>query len=79
MKKIFLILLLLPINVYALSVPSRNAILIDQDSGRILYSKRMDEKRLIASTTKIMTAIIAIESGKLDEKVKVNDSVLKSC
>ena len=78
MKKIFLILLLLPINVYALSVPSRNAILIDQDSGRILYSKRMDEKRLIASTTKIMTAIIAIESGKLDEKVKVNDSVLKS-
>ena len=78
MKKIFLIILLLPINVFALSVPSRNAILIDQDSGRILYSKRIDEKRLIASTTKIMTAIIAIESNKLDDKVKVNDSVLKS-
>ena len=78
MKKILLILLLFPINVYALTVPSRNAILIDQDSGRILYSKRIDEKRLIASTTKIMTAIIAIESGKLDNKVKVNDSVLKS-
>lgn len=78
MKKIFLIILLLPINVFALSVPSRNAILIDQDSGRILYSKRLDEKRLIASTTKIMTAIIAIESNKLDDKVKVNDSVLKS-
>ena len=79
MKKILIILLLLiPINVYALSVPSRNAILIDQDSGRVLYSKKIDEKRLIASTTKIMTAIIAIESNKLDDKVKVNDSILKS-
>lgn len=78
MKKILIILLLIPINVFALSIPSRNAILIDQDSGRILYSKRIEEKKLIASTTKIMTAIIAIESGKLDDKVKVNDSVLKS-
>ena len=78
MKKILLILLLIPINAYALTVPSRNAILIDADSGRILYSKRINEKRLIASTTKIMTAVIAIESGKLDDKVKVNDSVLKS-
>lgn len=77
MKKILLILLLIPINVFALDISSRNAILMDQDTGRILYSKKIDEKRLIASTTKIMTAIIAIESGKLDEKVKVNDSVLK--
>ena len=46
MKKILLILLLIPLNVYALTVPSRNAILIDQDSGRILYSKKIDEKRL---------------------------------
>ena len=66
MKKILISLLLIPINVFALSIPSRNAILIDQDSGRILYSKRIEEKKLIASTTKIMTAIIAIESGKLD-------------
>ena len=55
MKKIVLLLLLIPINVYALSVPSKSAILIDQDSGRILYSKNINEKRLIASTTKIMT------------------------
>lgn len=78
MKKILIILLLIPINVFALSVSSRDAILMDQDSGRILYSKNINKKRLIASTTKIMTAIIAIESGKLDDRVKVNDSVLKS-
>lgn len=57
MKKIIIIfiMLLLPINVYAITVPSNNAILIDQDSGRVLYSKNINEKRLIASTTKIMT------------------------
>ena len=56
MKKIlFVFLLLLPIRVLALSVPSKNAILIDQDSGRILYSKNINNKRLIANTTKIMT------------------------
>ena len=79
MKKIIvLIILLIPINVFGLSVPSRSAILIDQDSGRVLYSKNINEKRLIASTTKIMTAIIAIESGKLDEIVTINDSVSES-
>ncbi len=56
MKKILLLLLLLiPINVFAINIPSKSAILIDQDSGRVLYSKNIDEKRLIASTTKIMT------------------------
>ena len=50
---------------------------MDMDSNRILYEKNIDEQRLIASITKIMTAIIAIESGKLDEKVTVGDEVLK--
>lgn len=81
MKKIFIIItifLILPFNALALSVPSNNAILMDEDSGRILYSRNIDEKHLIASTTKIMTAVLAIESGKLDEMVTINDSVLKS-
>ena len=66
------------LNICAITVPSNNAILIDSDSGRILYSKAINEKHLIASTTKIMTAILAIESGKLDDIVKINESVLKS-
>ena len=79
MKKIlFVFLLLLPIRVLALSVPSKNAILIDQDSGRILYSKNINNKRLIASTTKIMTAVIAIESGKLDDLVTIDKESTKS-
>ena len=81
MKKIFIFIVLFflfNLNVNALTVPSNNAILIDQDSGRVLYSKNANNASLIASTTKIMTAVLAIESGKLDEIVVINDSVLKS-
>lgn len=53
-------------------VSARNAILMEQSTGRVLYEKSADEPRRIASITKIMTAIIAIESGKLDEKVTVS-------
>ncbi len=79
MKRIILgFILFFPFSALAISVPSNNAILIDQDSGRILYGKRIDEKRLIASTTKIMTAVLAIESGKLDDIVTIDESVTKS-
>ena len=79
MKKILLLIILfLPINVFALEVPSRNAIVIDQDSGRVLYSKNINDKHLIASTTKIMTAVLAIESGKLDNIVTITNEMTKS-
>lgn len=47
------------------------AALIDVTSGRLLYSKRGDERMRIASLTKIMTAIVAIERGNLKDSVKV--------
>ncbi|MBR3116312.1 MAG: D-alanyl-D-alanine carboxypeptidase [Bacilli bacterium] len=80
MKKLFLLLLIFILvpSVKAISIPSKSAILIDQESGRVLYSKNINEKGLIASTTKIMTAVLAIESGKLDDIVTVDDSVLES-
>ncbi len=42
---------------------------MDADSGRILYSKAATEKKLIASTTKIMTSIIALENSTLEKKI----------
>ncbi|WP_173427600.1 D-alanyl-D-alanine carboxypeptidase family protein, partial [Mesobacillus campisalis] len=54
------------------SVSARNAILMEQNSGRVLYEKKAHDRQRIASITKIMTAILAIESGKLDEQVKVS-------
>ncbi|MBO9597905.1 MAG: D-alanyl-D-alanine carboxypeptidase [Cohnella sp.] len=55
--------------------PANNAkgvSLIDVSSGRIIYSKRGDDPMLIASLTKIMTAIVAIEHGRLDDQVTVS-------
>jgi D-alanyl-D-alanine carboxypeptidase (penicillin-binding protein 5/6) len=47
------------------------AALIDVESGRILYSSRGNSRMKIASLTKIMTAIVAIENGDLADTVKV--------
>ncbi len=55
------------------SVSARNAILMEQESGRVLYEKSAHNPERIASITKIMTAILAIESGKLKEQVKVSE------
>lgn len=55
----------------SVSTHAKAAALIDVESGRILYSSHGDEPMLIASLTKIMTAIVAIEYGDLNSKVKV--------
>lgn len=51
---------------------------MEQDTKRVLVSKNMNKKKLIASTTKIMTGIIAVESGNLNKTVTVTDKVLES-
>ncbi|WP_409251230.1 D-alanyl-D-alanine carboxypeptidase family protein [Bacillus sp. SCS-153A] len=60
------------------SVSAQRAIVIDQDTGRVLYEKDAHAKSRIASITKIMTAILAIESGKMDETVKVSSNAVKA-
>lgn len=77
MKKIlFFLSLFLPISVYAISAES--AVVMDMDSKRVLYSLNSSKVKLIASTTKIMTAIIAIENGSLEEEITVDEQVLKA-
>lgn len=51
---------------------ARAAVIMDVNSGRVLYSKNMDEKLAMASTTKIMTTLVAVESGRLEEQVTVS-------
>jgi serine-type D-Ala-D-Ala carboxypeptidase (penicillin-binding protein 5/6) len=62
----------------SVSVSARSAILMEQESGRVLFEKDAHKVSRIASITKIMTAILAIESGKLDEKVKVSDRAVRA-
>lgn len=54
------------------AINGSSSILIETNTGRVLYSTNPNLKLPIASTTKIMTALLALENGNLDEKVKIN-------
>lgn len=73
---LLLILILFPKTVNAISASSY--VVMDQNSGSVLLSKNKDEKRLIASITKIMTAIIVIEHIDLNKEITVTEDVLKA-
>ena len=79
MKKIILIItLFIPFVVKGISTSATSAILMDTDNNRIIYSKNIHEVRSVASISKIMTALLAVESGKLDKEVKINSSISKA-
>lgn len=71
---IVILFFLFPISVFADS--SKSSIIMDLDSGRVLYENHPNQKRLIASITKIMTAVVAIEEGDLTKKITVGDEIL---
>lgn len=54
------------------TLSAQAAVLMDAKTGQVLYDRNMNKKLAPASTTKIMTAIIAIESGRLDETTRVS-------
>lgn len=58
----------------ALDLSAQSAILIDADSGEILYGSNYLQKMPMASTTKIMTAVVAIENMPLDTKIKIPET-----
>lgn len=51
------------------------AILIEQNTGKVLFEKNGNSKMYPASTTKILTALVAIENGDLDEVITVGDEI----
>lgn len=55
-----------------LNLDAKAYLLMDPQTGRVLVEKNSDEKRAMASTTKIMTAILALENGNLNSIVKVS-------
>ena len=56
-------------------ISAASAVLMDGASGRVLYEKDAHAPRLIASTTKLMTALTALESGHdLDEVVTIQQA-----
>ena len=67
----FLLASSLPCHALAVSTSATSAILMDVESGRVLYESNAHREMLIASTTKIMTCLVALEDHSLSERVKI--------
>lgn len=81
MKKVLLFSLLFFIGINHTNASTTTAysyVLMDQTTGRILVSKNANSPRLIASITKIMTCLLAIESNKLDEVIIIDETIKKA-
>ncbi len=55
----------------ASAISAKKAVLLDGQTGRVLYSRNADEKSLIASTTKIMTALVVCEQCNVLDRVRI--------
>lgn len=83
MKKILLLLFVMLSLIYtprvnASTESATSYVLLDQDTNRALLSKNKDKPMLIASITKIMTCIIALENKNISDLVVVDDSINES-
>ncbi len=77
MKKIlFLLILFFPISSYAITDSAYSSIIMDINSKRVLYANNSKEIRSVASISKIMTAVIAIENAKPTDIVTVGEEIL---
>lgn len=83
---IFLFVLSLPLffpvaasaDVVPLQVSAKSAVLMNADDGRILFAKEEDERLPMASTTKIMTALITLETAAVNDKiVTITDKMVR--
>ena len=61
--------LFIPVNVQAIS--AEKAYVLDAVSGRVLYAKNADQQSLIASTTKIMTALLICEQCNVLDRMRI--------
>lgn len=75
MKKILLIFIIFLI---PFKVSAKSTILMDMDTNRIYYEENIHDIRSVASISKIMTCILAIESNRLYEEVEIGDEILSS-
>ncbi len=78
MKKLFILFSIIfltgiaPVNSFAIS--ARSAVVLDAASGRVLFEHNAHTKRGMASTTKIMTALCALEYGNLEKTVTISNT-----
>lgn len=74
---ICLLLLCAPISVNAIGTSAKAAVLINGDTGEVIYSQNADERLPMASTTKIMTGLLLCEYGNFDREITVTEEMLR--
>lgn len=67
------LLMLLPVPSWGMSTSATAAVLLDADTGQVLYAQNEDKQMRIASTTKLMTALVVLERARLWEQVTVEE------
>ncbi len=72
----FTLIFLLCFSTYAIDVSARSAFALEADSGNVVYEKNADAKLSMASTTKIMTAIVAIENSSLEDVIEITPEMV---
>ena len=83
MKRItilFILILFLFTSSYSIGekppISAQAAILIDRESGRVLLEYNPHIKLPMASTTKIMTALVALENGELEKSIEIDENAV---
>lgn len=82
MKKILVVLmavaLILPnLRASALTVSAKAAVLINGENGEVIFAKNADQRLSMASTTKIMTALLLCEYGNFEKEITVTAPMLR--
>ncbi|NLE24425.1 MAG: D-alanyl-D-alanine carboxypeptidase [Clostridiaceae bacterium] len=78
---IIILILSIPLPAFAETQPDLTAkayILIEMETGQVLAEKNADERRSPASTTKIMTALVALENADLEDEMTASENAIKS-
>ena len=69
------LLAIVPLRAAAVpEITAKSAILLDANTGKVLYTKNDTAQRAVASTQKLLTALIVAESGDLEKSVKIESS-----
>lgn len=75
---ILVICLIFPVlSINAVSTTAKSAILTNGDTGEVIYEQNADERLPMASTTKIMTALLLCENGDLEKEITVTAEMLR--
>ncbi len=82
MKRFFaavliLVLIIGCVSVNAVSVSAKSAVLLNAENGEVIFAKNADERLPMASTTKIMTALLLCEYGNFEKEIVVKPEMIR--